>query len=295
MNKDQEERHEPVVYVVLLNWNNWSDTAHCLRSVARLTYDCVETVVVDNASSDDSVARIRHAFPHVTMLVSGKNRGFAGGCNLGISHALERGADYVWLLNNDTVVSADALARMVEVGEADERVGAVGCVIHSMDEPARVLAWGGGWINTWTGRSGHYRAPPSSTGVDFLTGASLLVRASSVADVGMLDEDAFFMYWEDSDYCLKLRRNGWTLSVAGGAMVRHKEGAAVGNGSAMQDFYFSQSAARFFGRHARLAFIPISVGTAARMGKRLMLGNLSGLRATWRGTASGVRGWLREK
>src|SRR2546425_7090973 len=144
------------VAIIVLNWNGWRDTVQCLTSLKKLSYPNVRIVVVDNRSTDDSVSQIRQAFPDEAIIEVEKNLGFAGGCNVGIRHALEAGAEYVWLLNNDTTVDARALGAMVEMADADAKLGAVGSAIYSTAEAIRLLAWGGGYINFWLGRSRHF-------------------------------------------------------------------------------------------------------------------------------------------
>jgi len=87
----------PTVYIILLNWHGWRDTIACLDSLTQLNTPNAHTLVVDNGSTDDSVARIHEAHPEVPIIETGKNLGFSGGCNVGIRRALDEGADYVWL------------------------------------------------------------------------------------------------------------------------------------------------------------------------------------------------------
>src|ERR1700733_1333304 len=92
------------VSVIVLNWNGWKDTLECLHSLQNLEYPSYQVIVVDNCSTDDSVFRIRQHFPDIQIIETGKNLGFAAGCNAGIARALAQRAEYVWLLNNDTTV-----------------------------------------------------------------------------------------------------------------------------------------------------------------------------------------------
>src|SRR5689334_13312211 len=133
------EPMSPSVSVVLLNWNGWKDTIPCVESLRQLGYANVQIVVVDNASTDESEERIRAACPDVTLLQSGANRGFAGGNNVGIRYALEHSADYVWLLNNDTLVRPNTLSALVARAESDPRIGFVGSKILYASRPD--LVW----------------------------------------------------------------------------------------------------------------------------------------------------------
>lgn len=268
------------VGIVVLNWNGWRDTVECLASLEKLTYRNFRVIVVDNGSTDDSVSKIRDLFPAATVIETEKNLGFAGGCNVGIRHVLENGAAYVWLLNNDTTVDAEALGAMVEMADGDVKLGAVGSAIYSKAEADRLLAWGGGYINFWLGRSRHFLGSVPNDRIEFLTGASLLLRRAALESVGLLDE-GFFMYWEDGDYCFRLRQAGWNLAVAGDSLVWHKEQGSVGKKSALLDAHFNRSAKRFFARHAPVPFISISAGIGLRIAKRVLTGDWERAQAVW--------------
>jgi len=270
------------VYVLLLNWNNWKDTNDCLASLQALDYDNWKALVLDNGSTDGSVQRIRERFPEVEIMELGENLGFAKGNNAGIRVALERGADYVWLLNNDTVVDPRALSAMVERAEADPKIGAVGSAIYYMEEPTRLQAWGGGNVNFWLGQGRHFESPVSDDKLQFITGASLLLRRSALNEVGLLDE-GFFIYWEDTDYCFRLRRSGWRLAVAEKAKLWHKESASIRNRSARKDTLSFKSAVRFFARHSPVPLISVGIGMSLRLAQRAVMGDWKRALAIWAG------------
>jgi GT2 family glycosyltransferase len=279
----------PRVDIILLNWRGWRDTIACLDSLTMLDYSNRRVLVVDNGSTDDSVKRIRAGHPDVPIIETGRNLGFSGGCNVGMRRALEEGADYVWLLNNDTTVDPQALATMVAVGEADPVIGAVGSVLYYLDSPKDIQAWGGGRVCFWTGRSRHLLNPVTGAKLHYLTAASVLIRRRTLEEIGLLDENTFFMYWEDTDFSFRLRKAGWRLAVADQSIVLHREHAATGKGSPLLDYCFNESAVRFFRRYAPIAAWPISIGTLGRLGKRVLRGNLPGFVATLRGTYAGLR------
>ena len=118
------------VCCVVLNWNGWADTLECMGALRECTYPRLTIIVVDNGSTNDSVARIKSAYPDILLLESGSNLGFSGGNNIGIRHALALGADFVWLLNNDTRPAADALDALVEKALSDGGIGAVGSICY---------------------------------------------------------------------------------------------------------------------------------------------------------------------
>ncbi len=275
----------PEVTIVVLNWNGWSDTLECLASLERLHYSNHRVIVVDNGSTDDSVFHIRRRFPDVELLETRRNLGFSAGCNVGIARALEHGADFVWLLNNDTTVDPQALTGLVRTAMSDRRTGATGSAIYSARRRRHLDAWGGGRVNFWLGRSRHAVRPVPDGAIHFLTGASILISRPVLERVGLLDE-GFFMYWEDADYCYRLRRAGYKLAVAGESRIWHKGSASVGKASPQMDTYFNASAARFFRRHSRVPQFSLWTGVLLRLMKRILAGKWDHARAVWAGVTS---------
>jgi len=270
------------VFTVVLNWNGWRDTAACLSSLAQMRYVNNQVIVVDNGSENDSARRLKNRFPSFQLIETGQNLGFAAGCNIGIQRALEQRADFVWLLNNDTIVDPEALRRLVDKAQEDNRIAAVGSAIYFTEEPHRLQAWGGGHINFWLGRSRHFVAPMPEDSVDFITGASMLVSREAFESVGLLDEQ-FFMYWEDADFCFRLRKAKWKLAVAGDSKIWHKGSASVGKNSVSLDQYFNASATQFFRRHAAIPLVPLWTGAGLRLAKRALNGDWQRIRAVWAG------------
>lgn len=275
------------VSVLLLNWNNWKDTNECLASLQHLEYGNWKVAVLDNGSTDGSVERIRKRFPNVEIIELDGNLGFAKGYNVGIRVALDRGADYVWLLNNDTTVDPAALRELVETAETDPKIGAVGSAIYFAIEPGRLQAWGGGYVNFWLGGPHHFFRPVADKKIHFLTAASLLLRRSMLESVGLLDE-GFFLYWEDGDICFRMRAAGWRLAVAGKSKIWHKEQGSVGKKSVPLDVYFNRSAWRFFRKHALFPRFSFWMGVMLRMLKRALLGRWDNLYGVWSGARSGA-------
>lgn len=266
--------------MVVLNWNGWRDTLDCLASLEKSTYGDHEVVVVDNGSTDDSVARIREAYPEVVLLETGANRGFSHGNNAGIRHALTEDADHVWLLNNDTVVDPDALAALVDATDAS--VGAVGSVLYSSPERDEIQVYGGGWVRPWIGVSRALLSPEEEAKLQFVIGASLLIRREALEGVGLLD-DGFFMYWEDADYGFRLREAGWKLTIASESRVWHKGSAVPSEKNPLHETYFNAGAVRFFRKHQRMSFVPILVGVGGRLVKRVLRRDWGRARAVWQG------------
>lgn len=268
------------VAVVVLNWNGWRHTISCLESLRRLEYPDFELVVVDNASTDGSVEQIQRAIPEVRVLQSGANLGFGGGCNIGIVQALQAGFEYIWLINSDASCDPQALTELVRMADKDRKLGVLGAVIYDANDRTKIQLWGGGKVQLWSGVTRHLRGPGKP---DFISGASALLRCSAIKEVGMFDSETFFMYWEDTDLCFKLRAAGWAIGVAPTAKVWHHESSSLGKGSAMLDLYFTQSGVRFLRRHASCASFSIALMLARMLLKRLVLRDWQRVRAVLSG------------
>jgi GT2 family glycosyltransferase len=244
----------PSVYIILLNWNGWRDTLACVESCRKLTWPNYRLVIVDNGSTDGSEAILRERGGDVEILQTGHNLGFAGGNNVGIRHALAQGADYVWLLNNDTLVDPDALTALVLATEADPAVSMAGSKIYYHDTPNRIWCAGGMWQKGKLAvrhRGAHEEDSGQfdTTGaVGSLSGCSLLVRASAIAKIGLLQED-YFLYWEDSDWCARAQEQGSTILFVPASRIWHKISASVVNQTFSQYYYFTRNGLLFLKRH----------------------------------------------
>jgi len=213
---------------VILNYNNAAETIECVRSLERSTYPNLSILVVDNGSTDGSEQLIRGACPGVEILQTGRNLGFAAGNNAGIARALARGAAYVLILNNDTLVDPHFLEPMVEALEADHRAAAAGGTICYHPETEKVW-YAGGSINPWRASAfvHHLDAPYASldlehtVDVSFITGCMMLVRAVALATAGTFDE-RFFMYLEDTNLCARLQSHGYRLLYVPRTRIYHR-------------------------------------------------------------------------
>ena len=222
----------PKVFIIILNWNGLKDTLECLESVFKLDYPNFEVIVVDNGSTDNSVEVIRKAYPQVILIENKKNLGYAEGNNVGIRYALKHGADYVWLLNNDTVVDADALKNLVKVAEKNENVGILGSKIYYYDKP-NIICFAGATIDWEKGTSPHIGDGEIDKGqydaikeVDRVTGCSMLVKKEVCETIGLLDEN-FFLYVEEVDWCVRAKKAGFKCMIVPDSKVYHKISISV--------------------------------------------------------------------
>jgi hypothetical protein len=224
----------PKVSIVILNWNQEGDTAECLESLKAIIYPNYEVILVDNGSVDGSDVNLKERFPYITLLKNEENLGFAEGSNVGIRYALKNGADYVLLLNNDTIVAENLLSELVKIAESDPKIGVVGAVNYYYDEPAKIWASGAQMISWWTGKRvdithnqvdiGQFEA---NREVDYVPGSCLMIKASVVQEVGLM-EPKYFSYYEETDWCYRVKRYGYKVIASLSAKVWHKVSQAAG-------------------------------------------------------------------
>ena len=203
----------PRTAVVIVTYNSARDVDGCFGALARARLDGAEVMVVDNGSSDGTVAALRARHPWVTVLEAGANLGFAGGNDLGIRRALESGAEWIYLLNPDTDVDPGFLEEARAVAEADPRVAAVQSLLLLHPDRDLVNTAGNEIHFLGFGFCGAYRAPRAAIPdeareIPFASGAGALLRAAALREVGAFDE-TLFMYQEDQDLGIRLRLSGW--------------------------------------------------------------------------------------
>ncbi|OGO06740.1 MAG: hypothetical protein A2Y73_08450, partial [Chloroflexi bacterium RBG_13_56_8] len=202
----------PLVYIIVLNYNGLHHLEYCLPSLLAAEYPNYRVVVVDNASADDSVAHVRSTYPNVELLASPHNAGWSGGNNLGIRHALARGAAYIALANNDIRVDPRWIQEGVKACQEDERIGLVGYrILTSQRDFAEAMA-------QWDA--------PQIRQVNANPGCALLVRSKLFEGIGLIDE-TFFAYCEEIDLAYRAARAGYT-SVEINVPVWHARGGTFG-------------------------------------------------------------------
>jgi len=224
---------QPKVYVIILHWKNVSCLIECLISLNKTAYDNYAVIVVNNGP-DDLGNIDQHMERKIQVLRSPSNIGFARGNNLGIKEALRNCADYVLLLNDDTIVSSDFLNMLVATGENHPDVGMLGPKIYYYDEPRRIW-FAGAKFDEQTGlifashsdEIGNSRKNEKPEDSDYITGCALLVKKTLIDIIGLLDE-RFFLYWEDVDWGLRAKKVGLKNMVVPSSKIWHKVSASSG-------------------------------------------------------------------
>jgi hypothetical protein len=246
----------PLVYFVILNWNQQQLTLDCLDSLAKVEYPNLEVILVDNGSTDGSAEAIRSRYPSVIVIENGENLGFSEGNNVGMRYALAHGADYVLLLNNDTVVDPGFVAEMIAVAEADPSCGIVGPKMYYHDEPSVIwcagnaIAWSSGCTSRLQAEQQdmHPEVEPPRE-VDFITACAMAVKRSVIDEIGLLDP-RYFIYYDETDWCVRAAAKGFKVVYVPSSRIWHKVSAAMGTASPATDYYMTRDGLLFFSTRA---------------------------------------------
>ncbi|MDO4329866.1 MAG: glycosyltransferase family 2 protein [Lachnospiraceae bacterium] len=273
---------EPKVFIILVNYNNVSDTFACLESIQRNNYRNYEVVIIDNKSTDRSCEqlRIKKYGLHYVLIVAEENDGFSAGNNIGIRYAIEHGADYVLLLNNDTLVDPDFLTELIGYQSNHEECAvAVGKIYYAFER--NTLWYAGGSVSPVTTRTTHYEYGKQDAHeinnpiqVSFATGCYMSIRRAVIEDVGLLDED-YFLYDEDTDYSLRLAAKKKKIFYVPSSVIYHKVSASTGGGSDLSQYYQVRNHFLLIKKNLKMPNSIIAIGyTVLFLVKRMLKGEL---------------------
>ncbi len=275
-----------IVTIVILNFNGQKDTVECLKSIDRLkaTNYKLKVVVVDNGSTNKFKIQFsgfawgensKFKDDELKIIRNDYNLGFAGGNNVGIKHSLEQGADYVLVLNNDTIVDENLLEQLLKAAKEDPEIGIIAPKIYFAKgyefhkdkytdlEKGKVI-WYAGGVMDWKNVLGRHRGVDAvdigqfnkSGLTEFASGCCMFVKREVFLKVGFFDEK-YFLYYEDSDFCLRAKKMGYKIWFTSSALLWHKNaGSAGGSGSTLQDYYITRNRMLFGIKYApfRLKF-----------------------------------------
>lgn len=298
----QADTRPPYVVAVVLTWNDTDMSERCIRSVLDNDYAPKDIVLVDNGSEPPAAPVLEGRFPGLTTVRHGQNMGFTGGCNAGMQKALEMGADYVFLLNNDTIVHPAAISRLVNAMEDRPDAAFASAILLYPGEPKQVQFYRG-----HIRRNAAHHVHPGDGDVmteehrrtidtEFAPACAVLIRAEALKQVGLFDE-RLFTNWEDYDWCLRFADAGWRLITVGTAEVIHAHGQTTGRISPFITYFFTRNRLICLFRHGSLGGILLNVPFVLRsffwQVRNHGWGNWPAHKAMWRGVADfllGVRG-----
>lgn len=266
------------VAVLTLNWNNKYDSVNCVKSLIDLSYCDFNIIFIDNNSHDDSIeavikilieknieflvlddnSMVNINFTRAFIIKNPDNLGYTGGFNVGLDFVLKLGIfDYVWILNNDTTVEKDSLNKLLdcfkEYKNRGIKVGAIGTKLLYPDGNIQTIC--GNKLSKILGNSSFLKTKAKN--LDYITGASLFLEVETLKKVGFFDE-RFFLYWDDADYCLRLKKMGYELICCDDAVVYHKEGGTAGRINKLNDYYWVRNGLLFTWKHQPI-FLPFVI------------------------------------
>jgi hypothetical protein len=247
----------PLTYIILLNWNQADLTIACLDSLAEISYPNARTILVDNGSTDGSLATIREQYPDMQVIKNGENLGFSAANNRGIERALAQGAEYVLLLNNDTVVAPDFLEYLIREAESDSGIGVVAPKIYYYDEP-NTIWYGGGYIDWKSGQTRHLHVGQIDSNeqeevvqeVNFVSACAMCIKRIVLESVGLLDA-RFFIYFDETDWCARLVRSGFRCEYIPQSKIWHKVSSLMGVASPQTAYYMTRNEILFLSKNSQ--------------------------------------------
>ena len=244
---------QPLVYIVILNWNGYKDTSELLESLYKINYADFKIVVVDNSSSQGEAEKLKINYgDKVHIILCKENLGFSSGNNVGIKYSLGKNADYILLLNNDTIVEPNFLDILVKKLELENKVGIVAPRINYYDEPEKIWSEGGK-ISPIRGSGFAYsdkldgEVDISDRFASFVSGCCMLIKKDVFIKVGFFDEN-YFLYTEDTDLCFRVKKNGFKICVTPASKIYHKVSNSSKNGYSVLPLYYTTRNRLYFAK-----------------------------------------------
>ena len=238
------------IYTIILNYNNYDDTVNCIKSFDTIKEFDIEIILVDNASETECADKLDEFvadMPHVTYIRNTENSGYAAGNNLGIKEALNRGAKYLAIVNNDVVVNEDSFTACMEILE-DEKVAFAGPAI--LEFGTHTIQYTGGMIDYWKLLTPHinegteYHRSEETVECDYVGGACMLFRADVIDKLGFIPED-YFLFWEETEWCANARRMGYKCISTFDGYVDHKGSVTIRKIKGLESYYFERNRVMF--------------------------------------------------
>ncbi len=284
------------LYVIVVNWNLRQDTVLCLESLIAAGMPVERIIVVDNGSTDGSARILRERFgPSLSLIESRENLGFARGNNLGLGYALNHGAHWILLVNNDTHVAPTFLSELTRAVESDQQFAIYSPLILYHDSPRRIWYLGDRLVPGLLFTHSLYRNQndraewPALLPVDFVTGCGMLIKRQVFEKVGLFDP-TLFMYAEDVDFCWRARQVGFRLAAVPRAKMWHKVASSSNRDRPMSRYRRMRNQNRFYRVYARGFQLPVMCGLSAARAVSIALVDLRYGRWTLIGPLA--RGWI---
>lgn len=254
MTFNKSHKEYPLVSIITVNYDHAHITCELIESLNKITYPNIEIIVVDNFCATDEPKIIKENYPNIILVENPINYGFAAGNNFGIMRA--RGK-YVFLLNNDTEVKKDFLEPLVDKLESDPTIGAVSPKIRFYHTPDRIQYAGYTSINYYTMRNfsiGYNEVDKGQYNQDRETayghGAAIMVPMKVIKEIGMMSY-IFFLYYEEADWCARIKAAGYKIMFVYKSLVLHKESISTGKLSSLKIYYLNRNRLVFMRRNIK--------------------------------------------
>ena len=275
----------PLVYIVILNYNDFNETISCLKSIDKVSYVNYRIVIVDNCSTDNSIKHIKNYFSKINqkykyhnnasklisnnskinIIKSDYNGGYGYGNNIGIRFSMLNNTDYVLIINNDTVVNSCFLTNMINQYENSSNIGILSSKICFYEDP-EIIWFNGGSFSKLSSKIIHYNFNEKDSGqvtekeITFITGCLWLIPNHIIKEVGYINED-YFMYIEDLEYCYRVLSHGYKLNICNESIIYHKKKIDYNqrNQSTFSKYYISKNKVKFIIKYYKSYFKIISL------------------------------------
>lgn len=256
-----KNKKQPRVYIIILNWNNHEDTIELIQSLKKISYNNYKIIVIDNNSSEKDVVNLfENSKEEIQLIINKENLGFSGGNNIGIKLSIEEGADFILLLNNDTIVNTNFLDLLVEKFEHNNQIGIVAPQINFYDNPKKIWS-GGGKISKIRGSGFIYSNSDqikNSKEIDFVSGCCMLIKKDVFQKIGLFDEN-YFLYIEDTDFCYRVIKNGYKICFTPESQIYHKVFGSTKKSYSALPLYYSTRNRLYFARKNFPGLFPLTL------------------------------------
>lgn len=249
-----KENNNPLVYLLILNYRGYENTCECIQSISAIEYTNYCLLVIDNHSEDGSYEKLKKKFADIKIIQTEKNLGYAGGNNVGIEYALNQGAEYIAILNNDVCVEKNFLNVLIQEMEEHRNIAIAGPAVCEWNSD--IIQSAGAMVNLYNAEAKLLYAgkkyldmPKKKLICDYVSGACLIIRASLLNEIGKIPE-MYFLFYEETDWCLQTARKGYEVCCIPSVRIWHKESASVGKISNLKQYYMDRNRVIFEKRNA---------------------------------------------
>ena len=265
--------------IVILNYQNYWDTIHCVESFQKLypSSGDYEIVIVDNHSKNDSLEELRTKLENVTIIESTENRGYAAGNNIGLAYAKDKNFDYICILNNDTIILEDFLTPCISKLKEDDSIGIVGPVLLEYDTDDCVQSTGGDifiskGIVTLKNHHKKRHEIDEIVDCDYVGGACMVFSTSLLDLVGFIPEN-YFLFFEETEWCYSIKMQGLRNICLRNAAIQHKGSVSIKAIGGLQNYLMNRNRVIFVKRniHSNLRYFMFLVYLFSREIARLVL------------------------